>query len=427
MDRLVAATTGEFEVLDRIGHGAMGSVYLARDVALSRRVAIKVISPQLLLDESMVSRFRLEAQTVAALRHPHIVNLHAVKQQADLHYFIMDFIDGTSLRAVLRGTGPLEIPVAQALLFQVGSALSYAHRRGREVIHRDVKPANIMVDREGNAIVMDFGISKVGAAKSGLTQTGSTIGTPEYMSPEQSMDEEFTGASDQYALGIVAYEMLTGAVPFSGSTYSIMMAHATTMPSPIREARPDCPPDVEAAVARMLSKSVADRFPDLDAAVTALGGQPLGHGDAPRKTIIALVDSVSDEPAALDESSPLSPVPDRRASESINIVGLPDTVEVGDSFELQVELRRAPRSTIPPGEIVWATSDPSVAAVPGGSVTAVGGRGGVFDSDGGRGRPHHHRDRERGVCGASPGPAGIRGDRSRWRDRARGRGPRPKR
>ncbi len=328
-DRLTEATTGEFEILERVGHGAMGSVYLARDVALSRRVAIKVISPQLLQDASMVARFRLEAQTVAALRHPNIVSLYGVREIGDLHFFIMDFIDGPSLRSLVKEHGPLDVAVAKALLFQIGSALSYAHRRGRGVIHRDVKPANVMVDREGNAVVMDFGISKVGASQSGLTQTGATIGTPEYMSPEQCMDRELSGASDQYALGIVAYEMLTGAVPFKGSSYAIMMAHAEAKPGPIREHRGDCPPEVEASVMRMLAKDPADRFADVEEAISAMGGKPLGHRDPVRNAIVALVDSVSSEATGLDESSPLSPLPaSRKPAEAT-----PTAADVGEPVE----------------------------------------------------------------------------------------------
>ena len=212
----------------------MGAVYLAKDVALSRKVAIKVISPQLLADENMVARFRLEARTVASLRHPHIVTIHAVRALDDLHYFVMDFVEGCSLRTVLKTHGPLPIPVIQALLFQVGGALAYAHRRGRGVIHRDVKPANIMIDVEGDAFVTDFGISKV-AESSGLTLTGTglIIGTPEYMSPEQCMGDPLTGAGDQYSLGVVAYEMLCGQAPFSGTQYSVLVAHGSKDPERI--------------------------------------------------------------------------------------------------------------------------------------------------------------------------------------------------
>jgi serine/threonine protein kinase len=181
---LIEATKGEFEILQQLGTGAMGAVYLAKDISLSRKVAIKVIASNLLSDATMISRFRFEAQTVASLRHPNIVNVHAVRQSADLHFFVMEFIDGPPLRNVVKTHAPLDVDVVQAIIFQVGSALAYAHRSAGGVIHRDVKPANIMVDKEGDAFVTDFGISKMSEAQSGLTQTGATIGTPEYMSPE---------------------------------------------------------------------------------------------------------------------------------------------------------------------------------------------------------------------------------------------------
>jgi len=373
--RLTEATAGEFEILERIGYGAMGSVYLARDVALSRRVAIKVVSPALLMDETMIARFRLEAQTVASLRHPNIVNIHGVRQFGDLHFFVMDFIDGPALRTIMKTHGALDIAVTQALLFEVGSALSYAHRRGRGVIHRDVKPANIMVDREGHAVVTDFGISKVGASQGGLTQTGATIGTPEYMSPQQCRDEELTGASDQYALGIVAYEMLCGEVPFKGSNYLIMVAHAEQEPPPIRDLRPDCPQAVEDAVMRMLKKSPEDRWPDLDSAVVGLGGHPLGHRDPVRSLIVDLAESVIAETASgLDTASPLSPVPGMiEPSEgpvAMTISGLPETVEVGDTFKLQAEVRGSSGSILPLTDLVWSTNDPSIVTVDDGAVEA---------------------------------------------------------
>ena len=369
-ERLASATAGEFDILERLGYGAMGSVYLARDVALSRRVAIKVIAPHLLEDESVVARFRLEAQTVAALRHPSIVNLYGVREFGDLHYFIMDFIDGPSLRSLMKAHAPLDIPVVQALLFQIGGALHYAHLRGRGVIHRDVKPANVMVDLEGHAVVMDFGISRVGEGRSGLTQTGATIGTPEYMSPEQCMDRELTGASDQYALGIVAYEMLTGRVPFTGSAYAIMMAHASSPPPSITAQRSDCPPQVEAAVMRMLAKSPAERFSDMEAAVAGLGGRPLGPSDPIQNAIIELAESISSDLVALDDSSPLSPVPGTAAHETITIMGLPDIVEPGDKFDLGVESRRGTGPARDATDVTWFTSDPAVASVEDGAVRA---------------------------------------------------------
>ena len=375
-DSLAKATAGDFEILRELGRGAMGAVYLARDLALGRKVAIKLIAPAFLDNPTMVERFMLEAQTVASLRHPNIVNIHAVREFADLHYFVMDFIDGPSLRRVLMDHGPLEIPVVQALLFQIGSGLSYAHRRGRGVIHRDVKPANIMLDCEGNAFITDFGISKIAQSKSGLTVTGTTVGTPDYMSPEQCRDEVLTGASDQYALGIVAYEMLCGAPPFTGSHHVVMFAHTSDEPSPVTELRADCPSEVAEAVMRMLAKSPEDRWPDVGTAVEALGGRPLVHSDPVRSSILGLMETGLAVTVGLDTGSPLSPVPgadsvDEMIPASVSISGLPAWVEAGDSFTLRADARGAAGAEVPELDALWAPSDPSIAIVDGGAVQAI--------------------------------------------------------
>ena len=373
--RVRRATKDEFEVVGEIGRGAMGAVYLARDIELSRKVAIKVIAPQLLADQNMVERFRLEARTVASLRHPHIVTIHAVRSREDLHYFVMAFVEGCSLRSIVKTHGPLPIPIIQALLFQVGGALAYAHRRGGGVIHRDVKPANIMIDIEGNAFLTDFGISKV-AESSGLTLTGTglIIGTPEYMSPEQCMGETPTGAGDQYSLGIVAYEMLCGAAPFTGTQYSVLLAHGSKKPKPIEELRPDCPPEVREAVTRMLEKAPADRWPNLDDAVVALGGAPLGHSDPVRAEIIALIPESVEAAAGLDASSRVSRAPSAssasEAPTAVYIAKVPEWLEPGESFDLRAQADTAGGSEFPESEIEWSSSDPSVATVENGRVTA---------------------------------------------------------
>lgn len=375
-DRLAKATAGDFEIVRELGHGAMGAVYLARDLSLGRRVAIKLIAPAFLDNPTMVERFILEAQTVASLRHPNIVNIHSVREFADLHYFVMDFIDGPSLRKVLRDHGPLEIPVVQSLLFQVGTALSYAHRSGRGVIHRDVKPANIMLDREGNAFMTDFGISKIAQSKSGLTVTGTTVGTPDYMSPEQCRDEVLTGAADQYSLGIVAYEMLCGAPPFTGSHHVVMFAHTSDEPPPVAGLRADCPPEVADAVMRMLAKSPEDRWPDVGTAVEALGGRPLSHRDPLRESLHSLIDTDFVLSAGFDVGSPLSPIPgadslDGMIPASVSISGLPALVEAGDSFTLRADAQGLAGAEIPEPDALWATSDPSIAMVDGGAVQAL--------------------------------------------------------
>src|SRR5437870_7930097 len=220
-EALRKATLGDDEVLAELGRGGMATVYLAHDLALDRKVAIKVLAPALLLmGEGMVERFKREARTAAALSHPHIIPIYAVKESENVLYFVMKYVRGRALDAVIRDVGPLPIAMVQAILAHVSDALGYAHRHG--VIHRDVKSANIMLDEDGWAVVTDFGIAKVVQAE-GLTLTGVTVGTPTYMSPEQCDMRKVTGASDQYSLGVVAYEMLTGHLPFKGdSTMSVM-------------------------------------------------------------------------------------------------------------------------------------------------------------------------------------------------------------
>src|SRR3989440_2989921 len=278
LDALRQATLGEYEILAELGRGGMATVYLAHDLALDRKVAIKVLAPALLLmGEGMVERFKREARTAAALSHPHIIPIYAVKDSDQVLYFVMKHVQGRSLDHVIRDVGALPIAMTQAILAQVGDALGYAHRHG--VIHRDIKSANIMLDEEGWAVVTDFGIAKVVQAQ-GLTVTGVTVGTPTYMSPEQCATEEVTGASDQYSLGVVAYEMLTATLPFQDeSIMSVMYAHFNRPPRPVTDLRPDCPANLAAAVMRVLEKDPARRWPSMDDVVAISGRPSLRHDD----------------------------------------------------------------------------------------------------------------------------------------------------
>ncbi len=264
------ATLGEYEILGEIGRGGMAVVFLAHDVGLNRRVAIKVMSPTLLLmDEGIQARFKREAQTAASLSHPHIIPVHAVRQSSDLVFFVMKYVVGRSLESVIKEVGPLPLPVIKTVFNQAGSALAHAHKNG--VIHRDIKPGNIMLDEDGWVVVADFGIAKVAEAEA-LTMTGGMVGTPAYMSPEQCSGSALTGAADQYSLGVVAYEMVTGRQPFQGGTMvNLIYDHCHTAPPPITDARPDCPPELAAAVMRMLAKDPTDRFPSIDDAMSAIG------------------------------------------------------------------------------------------------------------------------------------------------------------
>ena len=374
LERLRSATSGEFHIVRELGRGGMAAVYLAQEVALNRLVAIKVMAPGVMMGEGMVDRFRQEAVTVANLSHPNIITIHTVRQLDDLHFFVMKYVDGRPLDIVLQSSGVLPIPMVQAILFQVGSGLAYAHRRG--VIHRDVKPANILLDRDGNAIVTDFGIAKV-AEVTGHTKTGTMVGTPAYMSPEQCVGEPVTWASDQYSLGIVAYELLTGAPPFAGSSYAIMQGHLERAPAPISGQRPDCPPDVEAGVMRMLSKDPADRFPTMAEALQAIGARPLGEDDPLRSELAALVGPPTRELEGV--RVPRSPVPPSRAATTpapraarVALSAERDTLEPGDSFTLDLAVSDSGGRPVAGRSAAWSSSDPAIATVDrGGQVRAL--------------------------------------------------------
>jgi serine/threonine-protein kinase len=301
-------TLGEYEILAEIGKGGMAVVYLGHDLALDRKVAIKVMSPALtMMDRGIQERFKREARTAASLSHPNIIPVYAVKESKDLVYFVMKYIAGRSLDSVIRDVGPMPIPVVQTVLGQVGSAVGYAHRRG--VVHRDLKPGNVMLDEEGWVVVADFGIAKVAQAEA-LTVTGGMVGTPAYMSPEQCGGGEVTGASDQYSLGIVAYEMLTGRQPFQSVTMvNLIYDHCHTPPPPLSELRPDCPPAIAAAVMRMLEKDPARRWPSVEEAVEAIGIAPEAEGTAARNSLSTMAQPGSAAHLLEKFRTPGSPIP----------------------------------------------------------------------------------------------------------------------
>lgn len=264
MTMLAESTKGEYRIERELGRGGMATVYLAHDISLDRRVAIKVMGADLLAaGDVLVDRFLREARTGARLNHPHIIPVYAVRQSPDLIFFVMKFIDGKPLDDVIRGFGALPIALTARVIAQVADALAYAHRNG--IVHRDIKPGNIMLDKEGWVVLTDLGIAKVQEA-SMLTATGSAVGTPTYMSPEQSSGSKtITGAADQYSLGCVAFEMLTGRVPFEGdSIISLIFQHHAEEPPPIQNLRPDCPAHIVSAVNKMLAKAPEDRFASLE-------------------------------------------------------------------------------------------------------------------------------------------------------------------
>jgi serine/threonine-protein kinase len=263
-----------FELDHEIGRGGMGIVYLARDSRLKRPVAIKVLPPELAFRSDIRSRFLREAETSAQLSHPNIVPIFTVDERGGLVFFVMGYVEGETLAQRMEREGRVPAPDARRLLTEVASALAYAHSRG--VIHRDIKPDNILLSSGGGrAMVTDFGIARAVSAGSGdsrLTATGVAIGTPAYMSPEQCAgDKEIDGRSDLYSLGVVAYQMLCGTLPFSGSgTGALLIKHLSEKPVPVSERAPDIPPWLARVVMRLLEKQPSDRFGDAGALVRAL-------------------------------------------------------------------------------------------------------------------------------------------------------------
>jgi serine/threonine-protein kinase len=273
---LQAALGPQYRLERELGRGGMGVVFLATDTTLDRRVAIKVVHPELAPHESITRRFLAEARTIARLRHPNIVAIHAAGSAEGLLYYVMDEVAGESLRQRLNREGKLAIEDAARVTADLASALEAARHAG--VVHRDVKPENVLLDEtSGRALLADFGIARAVAAEAGGSTTGQgvAVGTPAYMSPEQASGEEIDTRSDLYALGIVAYEMLAGHPPFQGPHRVVVSKHIAERPVPIQRLRPDTPESLATAVMRALEKQPADRWQTGDELRRTLGGEPV--------------------------------------------------------------------------------------------------------------------------------------------------------
>jgi serine/threonine-protein kinase len=268
---LVGQTFGDYQLLAEVGRGGMGIVYKARQKSLDRVVALKMLLSEQLRNPALLSRFRAEARTVASLSHPNIVAIYQVGECSAGHYFVMEFIDGRSLEALLRER-TVPIPWAVSLLSVVAEAVHYAHTKG--VIHRDLKPANIMIDRFRRPVVLDFGIAKFVGQSTGLTREGVVVGTPDYLPPEQAGEEiaQIGPHSDVYALGAILYTLLSGRPPYAESTAlrTILKVISPDPPPPLRDFRADVPAELEQLCMKCLSKAPADRYPSAHALVAEL-------------------------------------------------------------------------------------------------------------------------------------------------------------
>ena len=271
-DRLTHVLAGRYNVQKLLGAGGMGAVFLAEDLTLERTVAIKVLPPDMSRDERVVARFQREAKTAAKLDHPNIIPIHRVESESGIHYFVMKYVTGRSLDSLLEAGQPLPVPFAMRVLAEAAAALGHAHARG--VVHRDVKPANIMLGADDQVVLTDFGISKVGDLTAQLTQTGMIIGTPHYMAPEQATGREVDGRADQYSLAVLGYQLFTGKLLFSGdSAHTIIYRHVSEQPPRVSSLRPEVPPAAEAALDRALSKEPDERFRTMEDFARALRGE----------------------------------------------------------------------------------------------------------------------------------------------------------
>lgn len=257
-----------YEIIRRLGSGGMADVFLARDTHLGRDVAIKILYKRYARDEEFVTRFRREAEAAAGLNHPHIVSIYDRGEAESSYYIAMEYLEGKSLKEMIGEKGRLEPPVAIDIASQILQALQFAHEH--HVIHRDIKPHNIMIGSRGQVKVTDFGIARAGAS-SQMTETGSIIGTAQYLSPEQAKGKAVEQSSDLYSLGIVLYEMLTGRVPFEGENpVAVALKHLSDLPVPPQALVPQIPDNLNTVVMRALAKDPFDRYKSAEEFLTDL-------------------------------------------------------------------------------------------------------------------------------------------------------------
>ena len=258
LNAMIDRVIGNYRIVEKVGEGGMGTVYRALDVMLEREVAIKAIRPELSREPEIVERFRVEAKMLARLSHPAIATIYSFFVDGEDVFLAMEFVRGRSLSGVLQSAGPLPWERAVPLLAGALDGIEQAHRVG--IVHRDLKSDNLMVTESGTVKVMDFGIARL-IGSSRLTRTGLLVGTLHYMAPEQIRGEEVDRRTDVYALGAVLYEMLTGRVPFQGSSdYAVLKAHVEEHPAPPSAAMPGLPPWLDRAILKALAKAPAERF-----------------------------------------------------------------------------------------------------------------------------------------------------------------------
>jgi serine/threonine-protein kinase len=269
---------GRYEIEELVGTGGMSSVYRARDRVLERRVALKILHEHFSADPEYVERFRREARAIARLNHPNIVTVIDRGEFGKRQFIVFEHIPGENLKEVVEREGQLPVAQALALTHQIARGLAFAHQHG--VVHRDVKPQNVLLDESGTAKVTDFGIARSLDPGEELTQTGTLLGTSDYIAPEQASGEPIDARSDQYSLGVLLYELLTGEVPYPADSFmAVAMRHLRDPVPSVRERRRDVPDRVDKIVARAMAKRPADRFPSTEAMMGAIEGALADTGE----------------------------------------------------------------------------------------------------------------------------------------------------
>ncbi|MCC6179287.1 MAG: serine/threonine protein kinase [Chloroflexi bacterium] len=304
---------GRYRIVEELGRGGMATVYKALQTGLDRYVALKVLPAQAAVDREFQERFQREAMMIASLRHPNILTIFDYGTDDGHTYLVSELVAGGTLSDRLGR--PLAVPEVVSVLEPIASALDYAHQRG--IIHRDVKPSNILLAEDGRPVLADFGIARMMDSSSGLTMVGKVVGTPAYMAPEQARGAATDAAVDRYALGIVAYEMLTGRVPFvAETTHAVLFAQVSQPPPPPSARNPRVGAVTEAALLRMLAKSPSDRFPTAVAFVEALQ-RPSSTDDAGRAT--TALPAATGTPTPPPSTAVHTPEPTARASSGAHI------------------------------------------------------------------------------------------------------------
>ncbi len=364
MTQLIGRRLGRYLITEELGRGGMARVYRAEDTQLQRAVALKILAPQLAVDEEFTRRFEREAVMVANLRHPAIVTIHDVGEIDGLRYIAMEFINGRTLHAVLRERGALGLALTVSIISPIADALDHAHRAG--AVHRDVKPQNVMIDIEGRVLLTDFGIAQAPEHHDGerLTRTGMFMGTPEYISPEQASAQRVDGRSDIYSLGIAAYESITGTVPFVGATPQLIVAHVQTPPPPPSKIDPAHPAALDAVFARVLAKHPDDRYPNGAAFVAALRRVARAVGEEPVSSQ-DLADLARARPRAATAARQTPPPVRASTAAAPTARSIPGQASPRPASSFRPAAPRTPPRpiTVPPRTVPWRVVGPAGATI----------------------------------------------------------------